>query len=300
MKVIKYFVVFLLFINCRKEKTENNIKEIGTISNEVVNIDVDYSNESLDALLKCGEYSFMDGYFTVPYYGCIYQPTSQNKLGNAEIYIIPKKTIDKNSDVEKEENKINQMSINDLKNNNNLYILLIDKKYLKHDNKMDVPYYPILPYEQIVFKYEDGSWRKATVLNINKENDPQYNDWKTKNLVQLNKSNNQSIELEGDFYIKTKVSSVETGDPIDISFYFTFTTSEAILSISSNNSLETYCEGSYSINKTSDILKLEYTGEGTCTSDKEESTFLIKKEKNQYYIKSKRFYNFDWERLMLK
>ena len=302
MKLIKYLALILFFVNCKQEKTEKEkVKNIESVSNEALNNEHDYSNNSLDALLKCGEYSLMDGYFTVPDYGCIYQPNSLNKLGNAEIYIVPKMRLAEDADIEKEENKINKMIVDDLKKNNELYILLINKKYLKYDTKMDVPYYPIIPYQQTIYKYENNQWKKLMVLEIKKENDPQYEDWKTKNLI-IARSNSErkTIDLKGHYYIKTPVSSVENGDPIDVSFYFSFDTKFATLSIGTDNSLEAYCEGSYSIDKKGDVLKLEYIGEGTCTSDKDESTFLIKNENNQFYIKSKRFYDFEWKVLESK
>ncbi|OXA99108.1 hypothetical protein B0A81_21475 [Flavobacterium plurextorum] len=93
--------------------------------------------------------------------------------------------------------------------------------------------------------------------------------------------------MKGSYFIKTKVVSVETGDPIEINFYFEFQTSDVILSIGTKNSLEGYCEGSYAIVKDKEGLKLKYTGDGTCTSDEEESSFLIKKENDQYYKKVK-------------
>jgi hypothetical protein len=301
MKIIKYLAISLFFLNCKQENPKSKINETELVSNKVSEIDDIYSNESLDLLLKCGKYSFMDGYFTVPDYGCIFKPNSSNIIGNVEIYIVPKTKSKNNSNVELEESKINSMNIDDLKKNNQLFVFIIDKKYLKHNEKMEVPYYPITPYEQIIFKYEKNLWKKLAVLKINKENDSQYEDWKTKNLTLDNSINkNTKLKIEGDFFIKTMVSSVETGDPIDISFYFNFKKEEVTLSIGSNNTMETYCEGSYKINYIEDIIKLEFTGEGTCTSDKDESNFLIKKENDNYFIKSKRFLDFEWKILKSK
>jgi hypothetical protein len=205
------------------------------------------------------------------------------------------------SDIEKEEDLIAKMSINNLKVNYDVYILVIDKKYLAHNDKMDVPYFPHFPYEQLIYKWKDGSWKNIATLNIKDENDSQYKKWKSEFLIVPELPQKQEIgEMKGSYFIKTKVASVETGDPIEISFYFEFQTSSAILSIGTTNSLEAYCEGSYAIVKDKEGVKLKYTGEGTCTSDEEESSFLIKKENDQYYIKSKRFINEDWQLFKMK
>jgi hypothetical protein len=304
MKLIKLLALLLLFTSCKGNNDSETLKteEKNTATNIVVN-ETDYSDESLDNLLKCGDYSYMDGYFTIPDYGCIYESNKTNKLGNVEIYLIPKEKLNLNvdSDIEKEENKINKMGINNLKKSYDIYVFLIDKKYLKHNVNMDVPYYPNYPYKQIIFKNINGLWKNTTTLNIDNENDSQYKDWKEKFLNNSNQiSKDKNIELKGDYVIKTNVSSVETGDPIEISFYFNFNSSEAILSIGTNNSLEAYCEGTYSITQDNSTIKLKYTGEGTCTSDEGESMFLIKKEKDQYYIKSKRFYDYKWQILNKK
>lgn len=300
MRIVVVTVLLILF-GC-KENNQDSIK-VGqkNIATNVIVDKTNYSNEALDNLLKCGDYSYMDGYFTIADYGCIYQPNKINKLGNAEVYLVPKKEPKENLDVEKEESKIGKMSIEDLKEFYDIYILIIDKKYLAHNVNMDVPYYPNYPYKQAIYKYEDGVYKNTATLNISNEKDSQYNDWKTKFLNNSNRSKQKiTSDLKGDYFIKTKVSSVETGDPIDVSFYFSFDVSKAILSIGTNNSLEAYCEGSYSVSANDNTLTLKYTGEGTCTSDEEESTFLIKKEDNQYYIKSKRFYDFKWQGLNKK
>lgn len=299
MKLIKLLALLLLFTSCKGNNDSGTLKteEKNTATNIVVN-ETEYSDESLDNLLKCGDYSFMDGYFTIPDYGCIYESNKANKLGNVEIYVIPKEKLNLNvdSDIEKEEKNINKMDINNLKKSYDIYIFIIEKKYLKHNVNMDVPYYPNSPYRQIIFKNINGLWKNTTTLNINNEDDTKYKDWKEKFLNNSKLiSKDKNIELKGDYVIKTNVSSVETGDPIEISFYFNFNSSEAILSIGTNNSLEAYCEGTYSITQDNSIIKLKYTGEGICTSDEGESMFLIKKAKDKYFIKSKRFYDFEWQ-----
>lgn len=304
MKLIKLLALLLLFTSCKANNDPATLKtKEKNIATKIVVNETDYSVESLDNLLKYGDYSYIDGYFTIPDYGCIYEPNKTNKLGNVEIYIIPKERLDLNvaNDIEKEEKNINKMDIKNLKNSYDIYIFIIDKRYLKYNVNMDVPYYPDYPYKQIIFKNINGFWKNTTTFNINNEDDTQYKEWKEKFLDIFNQiSKDKKIELKGDYVIKTNVSSVETADPIEISFYFNFNSSEAILSIGTNNSLEAYCEGTYSIIHDNSTIKLKYTDEGICTSDQSESIFLIKKEKDQYYIKSKRFYDYKWQILNKK
>ncbi|MXO05616.1 hypothetical protein [Flavobacterium sp. HBTb2-11-1] len=302
-KLINLIPVFIIifFNSCNSKNTDNSNTKNLKKEEESVKTSNYYSDADFDNLLKCGDYSFMDGYFTVPDYGCIYQPPTVNILGNVEIYLLPKKKLITESDIEKEEDLIAKMSINNLKMNYDVYILVIDKKYLTHNDKMDVPYFPHFPYKQLIYKWTDGLWKNIATLNIKDKNDSQYKKWKSDFLIVPESSQKQEIgEMRGSYFIKTKVSSIETGDPIEINFYFEFQNSNAILSIGTKNSLEAYCEGSYAVVKDKDGLKLKYTGEGTCTSDEEESSFLIKKENDQYYIKSKRFINEDWQLFKMK
>ncbi|WP_394773620.1 hypothetical protein [Flavobacterium sp.] len=294
-------LLIIILISCKNNNEKSLIMEPKTLSTNLILSNNDYSEKLLDNLLKCGDYSYMDGYFTVPDYGCIYQSSAINTLGNAEIYLVPRERLVEGIDVEGEEDKVGKMAINNLKENFDIYIMIIDKKYLIHNDKMDVPYYPKYPFKQVIFKWKDGAWENITALTINKENDSQYNNWKAQFLVSKQLSREEKIvELKGDYFIKTKVSSVETGDPIEVNFYFEFEIQQAILTIGTKNSLEAYCEGTYSITKNNEFLKLQYIGEGTCTSDEDESTFLVKKENNQFYIKSKRFINPDWQLLKKK
>lgn len=287
MKLIK-LILALLIISCNN----SNIAIEASNENNIVN-KINYSDSSLNSLLKCGNYSYMGSYFTIADYGCIYQSSAINKIGNVEIYLIPREKLNE-IDIEKEENKINTMNIDDLKKTYEIYLLLIDKKYLKQDPNKDVTYYPTLPYDQIIFNFSN-LWKQVKTLHITQENDPQYHEWKKKLEASTQVLNNNIQELQGNYFIHTKTTSIETGDPISINYYFHFENNKAILSTGSENSLEAYCEGSYSISQNGDYMKLEYAGEEICTSDKDESTFIIKTENNEYYIKSKRFYNNTWQ-----
>lgn len=298
MSRILILFIFILFSPSKKATTPTALNAT-THENKITN-NSQITYEELDNLLKCGDYSYVDNYFTIPDNGCIYEPNGLNKLGNVEVYLIPKTKLESNFDIEREENKINLMNTVELKKRYNIFLFIIEKKYLKKYTDRDIPYYPVLPYEQIIYKY-DGEWKKYETLKITSESGSNYVDLKNKIFnpsQELIKKNNN---LEGDFVIKTKVSSVETGDLVDVSFYFNFKSSEAILSIGATNSLDAYCEGIYNIIEKDGIIKLIFMGEGTCTSDKEESAFYIKKENNEYFIKSIRFYeDTSWQKLIKK
>jgi hypothetical protein len=148
------------------------------------------ANDSLDALLKCDKFSYMDGYFTIPDHGCIYFPQGNNSIGNAEIYLIPKIKLDKTKiNVTEEENKINSLTIDELKSNYKIYIFLIDKEYLKYYEKADVVYYPEIPYKQYIFQF-NKNWEKIATLNITTQDDSQYNKWKKKLLQNISSESN--------------------------------------------------------------------------------------------------------------
>lgn len=186
-------LIIIFFNSCNSKKTENNNSK--NLKKEVESVKTSnyYSDADFDNLLKCGDYSFMDGYFTVPDYGCIYQPPTVNTLGNIEIYLLPKKKLIIESDIEKEENLIAKMSINNLKVNYDVYILVIDKKYLTHNDKMDVPYFPHFPYKQSIYKWTGGFWKNINTLNIKDENDSQYKKWKSEFLIVAELSKKQEI-----------------------------------------------------------------------------------------------------------
>lgn len=296
MKLYNLINILIIFTACKNNNDHLKTESKDLISNELI---IDNSNSQImfDNFLKCGEYTYMDGYFTIPDNGCVYKSVSFNTVGNAEIYLVPKKQIILEKDIEKEENIVTKMSISKLKENFYIYILLIDKKYLVHNDKMDIPYFPNYPYNQLIYKWTNGSWKNIKTLSIKDENDVQYKKWKSNFLVNSDPIKEEKIEkIKGGYFIKTSVESIDSGNSTEISFYFEFEGSQAILSIGAKNSLDAYCEGNYDVIMSKNILKLQYIGEGTCTSG-EENSFFVKKEKTNYYIKSKRFLNNDWQLL---
>ncbi|WP_345199899.1 hypothetical protein [Chryseobacterium ginsengisoli] len=116
-----------------------------------------------------------------------------------------------------------------------------------------------------------------------------------------NSQNNIPQEWDGDYYLKIKVESIQSDDQIDMAYFININKNNAILSISCTNPNEIYCEGEYSLSQKDEFIHLIHTGEtGICTSNIEDSSFDIKKEGTQYYIRSKRFIDYEWHKLNKK
>ncbi len=101
--------------------------------------------------------------------------------------------------------------------------------------------------------------------------------------------------------LKIKVESIQSDDQIDMAYFININKNNAILSISCTNPNEIYCEGEYSLSQKDEFIHLIHTGEtGICTSNIEDSSFDIKKEGTLYYIRSKRFIDYEWHKLNRK
>lgn len=295
MKNTFTIILFILLISCKENKAESS-KVYSESTIRIVDSDtILYSNLSLDSILLCDKYTYMYGYFAIPDNGCVYQSNASNKIGNVEVYLVPYKKIDIKS-YKEEERLLNKLSIDEIKANYKIYIFIIDKKYLGYNKNRDLSYYASVPYKQTIYSYENEKWKEIESLNIVDNDNSAYKITKSKFLKMdsINR-NNTSIDLEGDFRIKTTVLAVGSGDPVEVTFYININKTNAVLSIGSENLMETYCEGEYAIQKKYDILILNYIGEGICTSDSDDSKFLIKNENDTLYIKSNRFYPNIWK-----
>ena len=69
-------------------------------------------------------------------YGCIYNPKGTNTYGNLIIYLVPKQQINlKDDEIEIQTKSINNLTINDYKNEFTIFIYLIDARYLNYNPK---------------------------------------------------------------------------------------------------------------------------------------------------------------------
>ncbi|AMA50576.1 hypothetical protein [Flavobacterium covae] len=297
--LLKIFLTTILIISCKKNDSKNDSfsdqnKDI--VTDTITNV----KSFEFDDILKCGEYTNNGDYLTIPDNGCIYKADAKNNFGNIGIYLIPKPSSKLSFEDENIETKVNKMTVPDLKLNFEIFIFLIEAKYLDNSKKLDIPYYPKFPYKENVFKFGSTGWELIKTIEFKDESDGRYGEYVNKILFSNKVLASKEFSLEGDYFIKTKVASVETGDPIDITFNFNFSKSNTILSIGTSNSMEAYCEGEYSISQNNENLKLNYIGEGICTQNKDESAFFIKKENNKVYIKSERFYDNIWQEFKRK
>lgn len=124
--------------------------------------------KALDATIKCGgcnTFSKGEGYFNLPDYGCMYSPSAKYNLGLAEVYIIEKKPQSMNSLSEDAQiQKVNALKTDQIKNNFDVYIYIVDKKYLQFFPKGDSPYEAKYPYVQALYNY-DNHLNKWVLIN---------------------------------------------------------------------------------------------------------------------------------------
>ena len=121
-------------------------------------------------------------------------------------------------------------------------------------------------------------------------------DNKIDDIVYNNEQKSLLKDWDGDYYFKAKVESIESEEQIEMKYFISIDNKKATLSIGTERPIEAYCEGDYSVLQKNGFIHLIHTGEtGICTSNIEDSSFDIKKEGDKYYIRSKRFINFDWQ-----
>ncbi len=104
--------------------------------------------------------------------------------------------------------------------------------------------------------------------------------------------------LSGNYTITTTVEEIGTENKINMKFDFHFSDNKIYLRLDTNNSLQAYCEGEYSVEENRNkVFILKYDGEGICSNDSTINTMYIKKHKNFYFIKSGRFISNKWLKL---
>ncbi|RFZ89974.1 hypothetical protein D0C36_23745 [Mucilaginibacter conchicola] len=139
-------------------------------SNQQTDAIADTKALNFDNVLKCHAYSYNDGYFMTADYGCIYNPNGGNTLGNAVVYLVPQKDLNVTDDqIAAENKKVNALNADQYKKDYNIYIFLIDKKYLNYSKDGDPVYYQKDKFTEVVYTYDNasGNWNAADSVSVN-------------------------------------------------------------------------------------------------------------------------------------
>lgn len=150
---------FLIFNSCKKKEVEN--KPINKSAKNIV------KQLNFDSLINCSDYSFQDNYFLTGDYGCIYNPKDKNSYGNVIFYLIPKETLQKNTDLENI--NINTLDSKNIKKDFTIYAYLIPATYLNYSPNGDPKYYQNEKYKEELYTFDSLSnqWILVDTIQIN-------------------------------------------------------------------------------------------------------------------------------------
>ncbi|MBB5635368.1 hypothetical protein HDE68_001256 [Pedobacter cryoconitis] len=123
------------------------------------------TSPDFDRILKCKNYTYEENYFLTADAGCLYNPKGENTFGNLITYLIPKKALNINEDNSvSETKKVNNLSIAQLKEDFNIYVYVIDKKYLNYNKTGDPVYYQKDDFAEDLYTYDSKS-RKWSLID---------------------------------------------------------------------------------------------------------------------------------------
>ena len=159
--------------NEQTQKVNDNYQAFIENKNDTTNI----NRKELYKIFKYDEFSEREGYYQIPYYGC---PYKGNKLGNANVILIPKtkrfdtyaitsKCNDNEPCWEKVRQEISSLSIEELNKHFNAVIFIIDRKYLEHTPHLETSYNPKYPYKEDAYVLENGKWSIRKTYTVTDE-----------------------------------------------------------------------------------------------------------------------------------
>ena len=166
-------------LNEQAQKVNDNYQAFIENKNDTTNI----NRKELYKIFKYDEFSEREGYYQIPYYGC---PYKGNKLGNANVILIPKtkrfdtyaitsKCNDNEPCWEKVRQEISSLSIEEINKHFNAVIFIIDKKYLEYTPDLETSYNPKYPYKEDAYVLENGKWSIRKTYTITSENEQEIN-----------------------------------------------------------------------------------------------------------------------------
>ena len=166
-------------LNEQAQKVNDNYQAFIENKNDTTNI----NRKELYKIFKYDEFYEREGYYQIPYYGC---PYKGNKLGNANVILIPKtkrfdtyaitsKCNDNEPCWEKVRQEISSLSIEEINKHFNAVIFIIDKKYLEYTPDLETSYNPKYPYKEDAYVLENGKWSIRKTYTITSENEQEIN-----------------------------------------------------------------------------------------------------------------------------
>lgn len=160
-------------LNEQAQKVNDNYQAFIENKNDTTNI----NRKELYKIFKYDEFSEREGYYQIPYYGC---PYKGNKLGNANVILIPKtkrfdtyaitsKCNDNEPCWKKVRQEISSLSIEEINKHFNAVIFIIDKKYLEYTPDLETSYNPKYPYKEDAYVLENGKWSIRKTYTVTDE-----------------------------------------------------------------------------------------------------------------------------------
>ena len=165
--------------NEQTQKVNDNYQAFIENKNDTTNI----NRKELYKIFKYDEFSEREGYYQIPYYGC---PYKGNKLGNANVILIPKtnrfdtfiiasKCNGEEVCKDKIRKEIMSLSIEELNQHFNAVVFIIPKKYLKYTPHLETSYNPKYPYKEDAYVLENGKWSIRKTYTVTDEIEQEIN-----------------------------------------------------------------------------------------------------------------------------
>ncbi|MBH0064741.1 MULTISPECIES: hypothetical protein [Psychrobacter] len=166
---------------------------------------------SFDSIIKCNGnnlFTFNEGHFYYPDYGCIY--SDSNRFGDIQVFLFPKNNLfipNKMSEFDSVVDDVNALTLNEIKNNFEIFVRVIDKSDLVFTKDLDSPYYIKDNPKKLVY-YFDGTWKLInTKEDIDQDPFKFYVNFAKSNNKGSNKINSEEVYKAKDIEDATKAAT---------------------------------------------------------------------------------------------
>ncbi|MCD0469055.1 hypothetical protein [Flavobacterium sp. JAS] len=209
MKIQKIKTLLLCFVIVTIYSCKDNLQT----KKEEITIDQQQESIDFDKILKCTSYTYDEDYFFTPDNGCLYNPKGENIFGNVSIYLISKEGLqigDEEIDVQTE--KINNLNIEDLKEDFDIFIYLIPKEFLNYNPNGDPIYYQKENYKEKLYTFDNKTknWLLLDSLKIDNNSESRFEqNWRDNFINSKSNKVKKNVDLSKVDDISTFVKSIE-------------------------------------------------------------------------------------------